>query len=207
MTSGEKEDFCRLMAALFSPPEGETIGHIQEGRVYSLVEKCIGASKSAAALSKGFKMESDPGILLGDLRREYERLFSGIDGKSISLVESSYKSWTQDPECHLPFAREKGFIMGDPALHMAAIFQHGGVQVPDPYKAFPDHLVLELEFLSALYGRATDREIKQFIGDHMDWIPQLKAELIRFHPHSFYAGAIEILDLFLNQERARLEIK
>jgi TorA maturation chaperone TorD len=88
---------------------------------------------------------------------------------------------------------------------VAAIFQKSGVEIPEPFKACPDHLVLELEFLSALYAEATDREVRQFIQDHLDWIPQLKIEMIRFQPHPFYLSAVELLDRFLNHERDRLE--
>jgi len=125
--------------------------------------------------------------------------------KFVSLIESPYKPWTQDGECRLAFAREKGLLGGDSALHMAAIFRHSGVEVPPRFAACPDHLVLELEFLSALYAEATDHEVRQFIQDHLDWIPRLKEEMIRFRPHPFYLGAVELLDLFLNHERDRLE--
>jgi TorA maturation chaperone TorD len=59
--------------------------------------------------------------------------------------------------------------------------------------------------LSALYGEATDREVKQFIQDHLDWIPQMKKDLIRLHPHTFYLRAAELLDGFLAHEKNRLE--
>jgi len=122
-------------------------------------------------------------------------------------VESCHKPWTQDAECHLSFAREKGLLIGDSAIHMAHIFQQSGVEVPEPFRACPDHLVLELEFLSALYGEATDREAKQFIQDHLDWVSQLKEDLIRLRPHPFYLSAAELLDGFLRHERNRLEIR
>jgi TorA maturation chaperone TorD len=66
---------------------------------------------------------------------------------------------------------------------------------------------MELEFLSFLFQWTTDIESNKFIEDHMDWIPLLKEELKRFHPHPFYISTLEVLDLFLNRERERLEVE
>jgi len=67
--------------------------------------------------------------------------------------------------------------------------------------------VLELELLSLLYRFKTNIEIKAFIDHHLDWIPSLKKEFERFHPHPFYVSALEILNLFLRRERERLEVE
>jgi TorA maturation chaperone TorD len=205
MTARERENLCELMAALFSPPEVEGIERFY--REVFLLEEYVRFRGGDAAILFGLKTESDAENFSHELRREYDRLFSGKDQGSVSLVESCHKPWTQDAECHLSFARGKGLLRGDSALHMEAVFQQTGVEVPEPFRACPDHLVLELEFLSALYGEATDREVRQFIQDHLDWVPQLKKELIRLHPHPFYLSAAEFLDEFLSTERNRLEIR
>jgi TorA maturation chaperone TorD len=152
-------------------------------------------------------MEGDPGIFLKDLGEEYGRLFSELSQEGVSLVESFYKPWTLDPRCTLPFASERGHLMGDSALHLLEIFGQCGLEVADERRGTPDHLVLELEFLSTLYRCATDLEVKQFIKDHLDWIPLLKEEMERFHPHPFYSNVLEVLSLFLGKERKRLEEK
>jgi TorA maturation chaperone TorD len=205
MTPREKEHLCELMASLFSPPERGVIEQIQGEAVCFFLEEAIQSWGGDPALLTGFKTGSSPEPLQEELQREYDRLFSGREEKSVSLIESPYKPWTQDGECRLSFAREKGLLKGDSALHMAAIFQKTGVEVPEPFRGCPDHVVLELEFLSALYAEATDREVRQFIQDHLDWIPQLKKEMIPFQPHPFYLSAVELLDVFLNHERDRLE--
>ena len=206
MIPGEKEDFCQWMAALFSPPECDTMEHLRAGAISFRMEgriKSLGGDRSWLI---GLTPLENPGALYSELEKEYERLFAGPEGNSVSLVESTYKPWTQDEGCHLSFAREKGLLMGDSAVHMAAIFQQSGVEVPEKFRACPDHLVLELEFLSALYGKATDRESKQFIQDHLDWVPELKESLLRHHSHPFYLSAVELLNSFLDRERERLEI-
>ena len=152
-------------------------------------------------------MEGNPEVLLKDLSEAYESLFLGLKGEGVSLVESYYKPWTLDPNCPLPFASSKGLVMGDSALHLLEIYSLCNLEVAQEFKSCPDHIVLELEFLSYLYRWATDSEIKRFIEDHLDWIPLLREELKRVHPHSFYMSILEVLDLFLKRERDRLEVE
>jgi TorA maturation chaperone TorD len=193
------------MAGLFSPPEREVIDEIRKGDVFSFLTDAMKSWAGDPALLIGLQTGGSPQDLYFELQGEYDRLFSGKGEKSVSLVESPYKLWTQDQECRLSFAREKGLLRGDSALHMAAIFRDSGVEVPERFDSCPDHLVLELEFLSALYAEATDRQVGQFIQDHLDWLPRLKEEMIRLQPHPFYLSALELLDGFLDHERDRLE--
>ena len=121
------------------------------------------------------------------------------------MVESFYKPWTLDPHCPLPFASGKGLLMGDSALHLLEVYHHCGLEVSEEFKGCPDHIAMELEFLSYLYQWATDTEIKTFIEDHLDWIPLLKEDVEHCHAHPFYMSVLEILELFLNHEKKRLE--
>ncbi len=205
MTSREKEHLCELMAAVFSPPEAEGIEQIR--REAFILEESVKYWGGDASLLFGLNTAGEAEALSRGLRGEYDRLFGGMTGDSASLVESCYKPWTQDEECHLSFAREKGLLMGDPALHMAHIFRHSGLEVSETFRACPDHLVLELEFLSVLYGNATDREVRQFIQDHLDWVPQMKRDLKQLCPHPFYLSAAELLEGFLRREKNRLETR
>jgi len=203
MTGQEKETICQLMASLFCPPDQEMMEQIRGEAFRSFLERCVRDS----GLLNGFFTGGDLEILLKDLREEYDRLFSELKEASISLVESSYKPWTLDPHCTLPFASQRGFLMGDSALHLLEIYRQCGLEAADEWKGAPDHLALELEFLSTLYRRATDREVEQFIKDHLNWIPLLKEKIDQSGPHPFYRSALEVLDLFLGQERKRLEEK
>jgi TorA maturation chaperone TorD len=96
--------------------------------------------------------------------------------------------------------------MGDSALHLLALYAQCGLEVEREYQGMPDHLVMELEFLSILYRRATDKEIKRFIEDHLDWITLLREGFEEFHSHPFYRSALEVLLLFLRREKDRLEV-
>ena len=207
MTGPENETICRLLVSLFCPPDREMIGQIRGEAFRAFLERCVKSWGGEPGLLKGFLVESDSHIFLRNLEEEYGRLFSETGGAGISLVESSYKPWTLDPRCTLPFGSERGLLMGDSALHLLEIFRRCGLEVADERRGTPDHLVMELEFLSYLYRSATDIEVKQFIQDHLDWIPLLREEMERSHPHPFYRSALEVLDLFLGKEKERLEAK
>ena len=156
---------------------------------------------------RGLLTLSPPEILLDDLKREYYRLFSDTGSERIPLMESFYKPWTMDPHCSLPFAAERGFLMGDSAIHLLTIYQQCGLEIAAPFRGMPDHIIIELEFLSHLYQKANGREIKIFMEDHLDWIDHLKKSCKKANAHLFYTSLIDILNFFINTEKKRLEKK
>jgi TorA maturation chaperone TorD len=202
-----KAFFCQILSSLFCPPDQGMVEQLSQGHLHAFFKSYVRSWEGEIGILKGFLTQSSPQILLRDLKEEHHRLFSDTGDERISLVESFYKPWTQDPHCSLPFAKEKGFLMGDSAIHLSTIFQHCGLEVAEPFKGMPDHILIELEFLSYLYQEVGDEEIKRFIKDHLDWIPFLKESFERAHAHPFYISLIEILDLFINQEKGRLEKK
>ncbi len=205
MTNREKEYFCQLLASLFYPPDLELVKQMHQRTLFTFFEKYIESIGGQKNILKGFLNEEGAENLFEDLRKEYDRLFSGLSQDSVSLAESFYKPWTADPHCPLPFASERGLLMGDSALHLLEVYHQCGLEASGEFKGCPDHLAMELEFLSYLYRWATDIEIKMFIEDHLNWISLLKEEMDQRHPHPFYVGVLEILVLFLKRERERLE--
>jgi len=201
----EKQYFCQLLASFFYPPDQELLKQIHERTLWTLFEKYFEPVGGQKDILRGFLKEEGSENLLQDLLDEYDRLFSGLSKESTSLVESFYKRWTEDPRCSLPFASERGYLMGDSALHLLEIYRQCGLEIYEAFKGCPDHIGMELEFLSYLYQWATDVESKMFIEDHLNWIPLLKEELHHRDPHPFYVSALEVLTLFLNRERERLE--
>ncbi len=205
MTVVGNETICLLLASFFCPPDLEMIEQISRENFRPLLERWVRSLNGDLTLLDGFLLKGDPQMFLKDLEKEYGRLFSEISEGSVSLAESFYKPWTLDSHCSLPFASERGLLMGDSALHLLELFRKSSLEMPEDKRGTPDHLVMELEFLSYLYRCSTDFEVKQFIQDHLDWIPLLKEEVERSHPHPFFRSSLEVLDLFLNEERKRLE--
>jgi TorA maturation chaperone TorD len=207
MTNREKGCFCALAGSLLAPPDGEMVEQLRQGGIQSVLEKNIeewgGEPLLLAELSAEKSLEDD----LAALQREYERLFGNLMGHKISLVESTYKPWSGDSSCFLAFAGDKGLLMGDAALHMREIYRQFSLEVPEDFRSTPDHLVLELEFLSLLYHCGTQEQVQSFIKDHLDWVPDLKERVDRAHPHRFYRNAIGLINLFLVHEGKDREAK
>jgi putative dimethyl sulfoxide reductase chaperone len=198
----ERENFCKAIAFFFSAPEAERIEEFQRMEGLTFFRETIASLGGDSPLPDGIPLPFELQTFFAVWPDEYGRLFSRLNGQGISLVESSYKPWTHDPGCHLSFAREKGLLQGDSALHVSAIYRQCGMEVAEEF-----HLSLEMEFLAFLYRWASDRQIKIFIADHLDWISLLKEKLNPFHPHPAYVLALELLNFFLDKEKKRLEIK
>ncbi len=204
MNKRKKEQFCALAAIFLAPPDGQMMKMIEkmgQGGFHSLNEEDLRKWGADPAFLVEFSPSRSPEDFLPVLQAEYERLFACWQGKKISLVESTYKPWTNDSSCPLTFAATKGFIMGDWAFHMREMFHQLGLEVPDEFLSTPDHLVLELEFLSLLYRSANREQIQKFIDDHLDWLGDLKDRVDRAQPHPFYRKVIELIHLFLVHER------
>lgn len=190
-----------MAASLLAPPDGEMVEQLKQGEFWSLLEENIREWGGDPQLLADLSADKGPEGDLSALQREYERLFVNLSGQRVSLVESTYKPWTGDGSCALAFAGDKGLLMGDAALHMREIYGQLSLEVPEELCSTPDHLLLELEFLSLLYHSATPEQIQGFIEDHLDWVPDLKERLDQADPHPFYRRAIEVINLFLEKER------
>lgn len=201
MTHQDKSYFCALAAALLAPPRGETVEQLRQEEVRSFLAEHVREWNGDGRLLDKLLSGQPTEHLLPALEKEYARLFSDFQGERISLVESTYKPWTSDEGCGLAFARSKGLLMGDCALHMRDLFRQLSLETPEEFSGTPDHLVLELEFLSLLYGSATHAQVQGFIEEHLDWISDLKDRVAQSDPHPFYRHALDIISLFLQKEK------
>ncbi len=204
MASEGKGSLGLLLSSLFHPPDREMVELLGSGRIHAFLEGRSRHWGGETALLKGFLTREPAASLLERLKDEYDRLFSDTGKERISLVESFYKPWARDPGCALSFASERGLLMGDPAVHLSAVYAQCGLETAEGYAGMPDHIVMELEFLSCLYRWAGDPEVRIFMRDHLDWVPRLKEAVERVAPHPFYLSLISVVDLFLRAEKRRL---
>lgn len=205
MEERERESFCQVLATLCFPPDLETAEQVHAGGLRTLFSEVVRTRNGEEDVLKGFLMEGSAQAILNNLKESYGWLFSDMEGKRIPLVESCYKPWTRDPHCTVPFASEQGLLMGDSALHMMEIYRCCGVEVAEEFRSTPDHLGLELQFLAFLYRWGSDDQVKTFIGDHLDWMDPLRLALERAGAHPFYRSLVDLIALFIDQERKRLE--
>jgi TorA maturation chaperone TorD len=199
IASVHKAEICRVFAWLLSPPEQELLDCLVSGEIHEVLFDYFSNSDYGPDLSH-FETEKCLEFTIDGISSLYNKYFDNPASQKLYLIESVYKSWTLDPECKLLMAREKGYLFGDPALHMLELYKHFGLKLPDKFQGIPDHLVLELEFLACLYENCSDDEVRQFVNDHLDWLPDLKEKALECDIPDFYIAILDIVNGFLQNE-------
>lgn len=128
-----------------------------------------------------------------------------INNPGLKLIESVYKPWTIDESCGMPFADDKGYIMGDWAHHMLHLYDLLDFKIPEEYSFCPDHLILELEFMSILVAEADHREQLQFIEQHLDWLNDLVEKAENNKVDEFYLELLIWIKDFVEADRIYLK--
>ena len=159
-----------LFSHLFSKPTSELRSELCGG-VHEELFQNYSEFADDVSLPKSWHPENIP--KLSEWMNLWKKNFQPGDAK-VRLIESVYKPWTVDDSCQMPFADEKGFIMGDWAHHMLHLYDLFNFELPEEFSHCPDHLVLELEFMSLLVEEVEHEKQQQFIEQHLDWIDELK---------------------------------
>jgi len=120
----------------------------------------------------------------------YNKCFLGVTSPYAPLVESVYKVWTCDQSYQVPFKNQKGYLLGDSALHIKHILAELGLEIPPEYEMMPDHLSILLELYAYLYSKGFKNEARQFVHDHLDWLPELSNALTALDSNQPYAAAL-----------------
>lgn len=183
------------MSEFFKEPSKEFAGDVASGRLNGFFGESLAVSGFDQSLLMGLLLTGD---VYSTLSEEYRRLFSGPLPPYIVPAESAYKRWTNDPGCTLPLAGEKGYLMGDPAIDMIKRYQAHGIVIPDKYASMPDHVALELEYMSFLCNNEYEEEQEDFVHNHLDWTDDLKADISKTNISGFYRTAANLTSAFIN---------
>lgn len=141
-----------------------------------------------------------------ELNKLYTIHFSGGLKSSVLPIESVYKPWTQDRSCALPFAKSKGYLLGDSAYHMFYLLESFQIELPEEYSNTPDHLVILLDFLSVLYKYSTTSFIEDYLIHHFDWLRDYNHEFKKHAKEgSFYLALTDVLVQVIEEEKARVK--
>ncbi len=187
------EIFAQL-SEFFKEPTSEFAGDVESGRLRTFFEEVFVMLGLDSSALEGLSVSGDAYAQMVD---EYRKLFVGPLPPFVVPVESVYKPWTTDPDCTLPIAGQKGYLMGDPALDMIQRYQADGITIPDYYSSMPDHIALELEYTAFLYSSVdTGTEIAMnFLTEHLDWIDELAFEIEQVNGRGFYTTATRMTAL------------
>ena len=195
--SSRKADIARFLGWLLSEPDEEMAETVKTGKIYHLFSTYFQSTHGQVPPMEGFLLQEDRCDLLKRMRKEYHRLFKTPTAKDLWWVESVHKAWTNDPGCRLPMASEKGYLMGDSALHMMDLYRSVGIEVPEEFCGLPDHIVLELEFFAILLEASPREAAQTFQRDHLDWIPEMVKKGRAYEPSPFYSSVFNALESFI----------
>jgi TorA maturation chaperone TorD len=196
----KKAQIAHTLAWLLTEPDEEMVLSLRNGDIYHLFSDYFESDHRESPSLKGFFLRENGNDLLREMREEYQRLFQDQTSHDLWWVESVHKPWTNDPECRLSIAREKGYVMGDSALHMIDLYRSFGLEVSEGFPGLPDHIVLELEFLGFLIEKSSEESVRRFLVDHLDWVPEMVKRGREHQPSSFYRSVFEAIEAFVALE-------
>lgn len=120
---------------------------------------------------------------LADLRVAYRRSFESYDGAAAPPVESVYEPWHD--------GRMRKILSGPAAHDMKRRFEVIDATVPAQYQ--PDHLAVELEYVSLILEAGEFDAYEQFHREHFDWIPAFERRVRETCDEPFYRWAVTVL--------------
>jgi TorA maturation chaperone TorD len=138
---------------------------------------------------------------------EYSRLFLGINPER-SLPPPYESVWMGE-----------GMVMGASTARVLEAYSEAGVELAPDIKELPDHIGIELGFLSYLCNQEanarkrddTDARIRflclqdKFLHDHAErWMPRFCLKLEESDRTGFYSGIATMTEEFLKAERVEL---
>lgn len=183
-----------IFAELFKYPQQENYNELLSGELDEQIKKL--SSLAGYPITTNFKNEIGS---YNELVQAYNDCFLGVNPPFAPPVESVYKVWTTDDSFKVPHKNQKGYLLGDSALHIRHIVQELGLEIPIEYEMMPDHLTILLELFSYLNEQGLMEEAEQFKRDHLDWLPDLFDSINKVKSNQPYKSAILILNELLAQ--------
>ena len=200
--AGSREDAYRLLAACYYPPTSALLDENCCDALAALLSvlspEAAAHATEAARISAGQSLET--------LAVEHARLFLG----PFQLVAPPYGSY---------YLEEKKTVMGDSTAAAAAFYQSCGLHLADDFHELPDHIAVELEFLSYLafaqrqveekgYNDGTNRLAglqQEFLGKFlMPWLEPFTAAVINDGEAPFYQAIARCTAAFVKDDSAAL---
>lgn len=142
-----------------------------------------------------------------ELEVEYNRLFVGPGAPRVYPYESLYRG-------------SMSLVMGPSAGEVLQAYRRAGLAINTAFKDLPDHVAVELEFMSRLCcqearagsaGKAglalrLKQEQRSFLDAHLaTWLPAMCEKVIRETTSTMYRGFAEIAATFVGWDRERLD--
>ena len=134
------------------------------------------------AIKDDFELESDE--TAEEIRKDFDRLFSYPEGK-LPPIESFFLTLENTSS----------------ADEVSGFYTSAGLTIEEEFELIPDHIYLELLFMSYLIETNKYELQKVFLSEHLlNWVPDYCDELIKETKTVFYREVAEITRDFLTSE-------
>lgn len=205
LQKNKSENCFRLLAACFYEPEKDLFAeaNLFDNLKEYLQEICPEAAGFAKEMGKSIQQYSDE-----ELRIEYAKLFMG----PFELIAPPYGSVYLD---------EGGRVMGDSTMEIIDVYQKEDLARSDDFKDLPDHIVVEMEFMSYLIFKerealeksdtetATEYRQKQssFLENYIrSWIPPFCKKIKEGTNNGFYSALAGCVLTFIANSRMTTQL-
>jgi TorA maturation chaperone TorD len=192
-------DIYAQLSEFFKEPSEGFAGNVASGQLARFFEERLELLGLDPSPSQSLLLAGD---VRSELEQEYRQLFLGPLPPYIVPVESVYKRWAKAPECELPFASEKGYLMGDPALELMQRYRSEGIAIPEALSSMPDHIALELEYMSFLLINRDEKACKEFLANHLDWVDDLVRDIETVGTGGFYSHGAGIARVIIKRQNS-----
>ncbi len=184
---------------LYKYPDEQLYTELKSGQIDKAVEEHCLALK--IPMNPRFKEQVTTYEALTD---SYNDCFLGVRKPFAPPVESVYKVWTSDQSYQVPHKNQKGYLMGDSALHIKHILQVLDLEIPQEYEMTPDHITILLELLAYLTEKGLKEEAIQFQKDHLDWLPDFYEKFKETSNSELYAYTTLMLIEILKYSQSKI---
>lgn len=175
-----RSDYARALAIMFSRADyesftqayealPETISHSECTTPYAHSAMGPVPAHAANTMRPAMPTEQEYGLFCRQV------LTAGFPTSALP-VESFYKTWSSTG-AQVPFGRTGKCYGGDSAQHMLYLFDRFGFEVPEEFKAMPDHLSCILALLAELEKANRSTLAHSLAADHLDWISDYREKL------------------------------
>lgn len=204
-----RQALYRLFGALLLPPTAERLAWLKQAAGELLTLEALWSDRAYAPALRPL-LERVAGLeeaAAEQLEGVFNRLFE------VNPLAPPYESVYLDPD---------GEARGALAAEVQAAYARSGLQTSPALNELPDHVAVELEFLSFLCGREADalergdlaaaaqgrREQRAFMDEHLArWFPAFARTVVEQAEGDFYPAVVGAAFAFLKQELALLGLR
>lgn len=187
--SEPKQALFLTLAEFYKFPDEDFYNELKSGALFKQIDFYI---KEAGFMNCEYQW---PNYFMDfqSFKQEFVRCFIGFNEASAIPVESVYKKWTNDESAQTIIAGQKGYLMGDAAVHIRYLLEKFQIIIPPQFQQKPDHLAILLELLCFFMDSIGDKEIYQFMSEHFDWLPEFYDKLKKIEANEIFLLITKIL--------------